>query len=165
MAANRRPRKAYRPRPVVRDTMAFVRKSLTPLRDHDDYVLNWKSSVHGSMHSLVRGIAVQQDVDSLLAAHHVCEALLKTGMGADYRQLLVASSAALRGLTDRAAQLGRFSVRETELAALNDMIDLHDALMEHVTVGQIDKALVLAKSEILAGRARRKIPAAQATAA
>jgi hypothetical protein len=46
-------------------------------------------------------------------------------------------------------------MKSDEMQAMRDLMGLHDELLDVVTVGQFEKALVYAKKEINAGRVAR----------
>jgi hypothetical protein len=60
-------------------------------------------------------------------------------------------------IANRGAATSRFIVRASEMNALNDLMDLHDAQMDVITIKDMEGALALAKSEVKAGRATRLI--------
>jgi hypothetical protein len=50
-------------------------------------------------------------------------------------------------------ELGRFVLKSDEMAALNTVMELHDAQLDVINVQQMERALDLVQSEIRGGRA------------
>jgi hypothetical protein len=155
MPANKKPRKRYRPKPVMLNTLEFVKESMQPLAEHGNYLLDWKLKNNLAFAALLRGQADRQDIDTLVAARNIVEALVVTLKGKDIDGTLTRSAAALIEICDR-ANAGRGTVtRAPEQQAIRDLMLMHDELMDGVTVKEFEVALAYAKKEINAGRAQR----------
>ena len=155
MSANKKPRKKYRPKPVVRNPIAYVMESLKPIQQHDSYWLDLQLKNSQSMSALFQGRAQKPDMDVLIAMHNVCEALWRMGKGVEYGDVLIRGKAALLDVGRRGVTTGRFILKAPEMQALNDLMELHDAQMEISTVGDLEKALAIVNSMI---RAKKAIP-------
>lgn len=155
MPGNSKPRKKYRPKKNLVDPVGFVTESLTPLLEQETYVRDLHLSTHSAMRSLIRGSATKDDMNAILSAHNITQALLVTQKLTDVDQVILKSEAALYALTDRAKVLGRYVLKALELQTLNDMVALHDDFMGVITVGQMEEALKFSKAELKAGRVTR----------
>lgn len=149
MPGSKKPRKKYRPKPVFADPLGFVLESSKPLAEHDNYVINWKVNNHLSMQALVKGEASKADMDALIAAHNITRALLIT-KGMPLVDLLAAGKDAIVDIGRRHQELQRFVPRGPQITAINELLSLHDELLDAITVKEFENALAYARREIQA---------------
>jgi hypothetical protein len=90
--------------------------------------------------NLTQGKAVREDIDTLIQAVNIVEALYRLGFGADYKDEVFAGLDALHDVGVRGVISGRFILKSEEMRALNMVIELHDAQLEVITVKDIEKA-------------------------
>ena len=95
------------------------------------------------MTALTRGLATRQDIDVLIPAVNIVEALYRMGFGRDYFPEVRAGLDALFEVGVRGAESGRFELKASEMDALNVVMELHDAQLEVITVKDMDKAIAL----------------------
>jgi len=150
-----RKRSRYRPKPVMTNPVAYVIESVTPAAKHDSYLLDLKIKNHGSMHALTHGLATRGDMDVLIAMCNMVEALWSLGFGKDFEDVVVQGQASLLAVGKRGLSTGRFILRGPEMAALNLLMELHDAQMEVVTVGDIERGVELVHKRVRAGQIER----------
>jgi hypothetical protein len=148
-----RKRSKYRPRPVLANPVAWVLESMTPVAKHGDHLIDLKIKNHGAMTALTQGRATRADMDLLIAMSNMIEALWTFGFGREYTDVMREGREALLEIARRGAATGRFIVRAQEMNALNVFMELHDAQMEAITVGDIERAVALVRREIAAKRA------------
>ena len=146
-------RSAYRPRPVLANPLAYVLEGVRPVAKHDSYLVDLLLKNHSAMETLLKGEATKKHMDTLIACHNIVEALYRMGFGRDHSSCVLRGKAALLDLCRRGAQTGRFVCRAPEIQALNDLMELHDAQMQAITVRDMEKAIALARCEIRSGRA------------
>lgn len=144
MGVSAKPRKKYRPRAKLQNPIQHVIESLSPVRNQVGYVTNWKIKLHAAMNWLTKGEASKKDIDTLLAGHYLCGAWVGMGIGTDYKSVLICSHVALADLYIRGDKTQRYVLKALEMQALNDMIELHDAMIDEVTVDQMEKARLIA---------------------
>ncbi|MFN3376349.1 MAG: hypothetical protein ACK40S_07345 [Burkholderiaceae bacterium] len=130
------------------NTMQWIKESLTPVAKHDSYLVELKIKNNLAFASLLRGEAQNAEFDTLIAMHNIVEALFRMGFGRDYSDCVIRGKAALLDVCRRWQQTGKAVCRAPELQALRDLMELHDAQMEVVTVRDIEKARELALREI-----------------
>jgi hypothetical protein len=145
MASSKKPRKKYRPKAQITDPLTWAIESNKRLADHADYSLVWKVTVNGAMLALTQGTAGRQEINDLLAAHNGVLGLVKTLNYPDDTYIMQRCQSALQSVVARFAEVGRYVLRGSEMAALNDMIALHDEFLDHVTVRQMEEALAYIK--------------------
>lgn len=154
MGRNAKPRKKYRPKGRMIDPLGFVIESVKPLAEHGNYLLEWKLRNHLAFEALLKASASKRDLDNLIAARNICEALVHTLDGKDIDGTLTRSAIALIEIHQRASEGKGTAMRAPEIQAMRDLMQFHDELLDAVTVGQFDAALQYARREIALGRAQ-----------
>jgi hypothetical protein len=150
-----RKRSKYRPRAVLANPVAYVVESVTPVTQHDSYLVDLKIKNHGAMAALTQGRATRAEIDMLIAMSNMIEALWTMGFGKEYEAVMCAGQAALISVGRRGLADGRFILRGSEMTALNELMDLHDAQMEVITVGDIERGIALIRKRERAGQVHR----------
>lgn len=154
MAANKKPRKAYRPKPVRIDPVGYVLTGLKPVGEVGDELVTLRIKNHGALAALTQGRATSLDFNMLISALNVTEALMMQELGAEYSPALKAGQEALTAIGQRCRTLGRFVLRAEEMTALNLAMEVHDAQLEICTVAQIERAIHTVRKVVTTGRAR-----------
>jgi len=149
-----RKRSKYKPKPVLANPLGYVMESATPLIEHETYVVDWQLKNNSAFEKLLKGIADKKDINTLVAARNITEGLMVTLKGADADGTLARSAVALIELCDRGNAGKSLVMKAQELQAMRDMMQLHDELLEVVTVRQFERALEYTMNEIKVGRAR-----------
>lgn len=149
-----RKRSKYRPKPVLKDPLGFVLESITPVAQHDSYLVDLKIKNHLALTTLTKGLANRKDIDTLIAMVNIVEALYRYGFGRDYVKEVCAGLNALYEVSVRGAESGRFVLKAGEMDALNTVMELHDAQLEVITVRDMDKAIALVIEEFKQKRMR-----------
>lgn len=150
-----RKRSKYRPRPVLQNPVGYVIESMTPVSQHESFLIDVKIKTHMALANMTQGKAVREDVDTLIEAVNVVEALHRMGFGTEYGDEMRNGLDALHSVGVRGAQSGRFILRSQEMKALNAIIDLHDAQLEVITLKDMERAYKLVLEEF---RQKKVIP-------
>jgi hypothetical protein len=150
-----RKRSSYRPRPVLANPLLYVLESFTPVRAHDSYLIDLKIKNHGAMSNLTRGIAVRQDIDTLISMGNLTEALYRLGFGREYGDVVKQGLDALHDVGKRGVQTGRFILKAQEMSHLNLSMELHDAQMDLITVKDMEKAIEIVNKEFQLRKMKR----------
>jgi hypothetical protein len=154
MGTTKKPRKKYRPKPVLQNPVGYVLESMVPIRNHDFPLVTIKIKNHGALTALTRGHATRKDIDTLITMVNIVEALYRLGFGADYTDVVNAGLDALHTVAVRGATTDKFILRAKEMLDLNTVIELHDAQMDVVTVKDMEQALRLVEQEYRAKKMR-----------
>lgn len=142
-----RKRSKYRPRAVLQNPLGYVLESLKPVSQHEQYLVELKIKNHLAMSALTKGLATRGDIDTLIAAVNIVEALYRLGFGREYADVVKDGLNALRSVGKRGVESGKFILKADEMNALNLAVELHDAQMEIITIKDMDKAIALVKEE------------------
>jgi hypothetical protein len=156
-----RKRSSYKPRAVLANPLAYVIEGMKPVAQHESYLIDLKIKNHSAMAALTQGHATRADMDVLIAMNNITEALWRMGFGKEFNHVMRGGHMALVEIANRGAATHRFIVRANEMNALNELMDLHDAQMDVITIKDMESALALVKSEVQSGRANRLAKRAQ----
>ena len=150
-----RKRSSYRPKPVMVNPLLYVLESFTPVRAHDSYLIDLKIKNHGAMSNLTRGLAVRQDIDTLISMGNLTEALYRLGFGREYGDVVKQGLDALHDVGKRGVQTGQFILQAQEMSHLNLSMELHDAQMDLITVKDMEKAIEIVNKEFQLRKMKR----------
>lgn len=145
-------RSKYRPKPVIQNPLAYVLEGMTPLRQHTSMdTVEIKN--HSAMYDLIRGQATKQQMDLLIAMHNICHALVRLGIGEDHKDCLERGKKALYDVCCRGATTRKFVCKSGEITALNDLMELHDAQLDVITVKDMEKAVQIVQADLQSEKA------------
>jgi len=136
-----RKRSKYRPKGVRLDNLTWIQAGFKKL-DAIGAGTTLKIRNHDAMNNIRLGVATRQDIDAVIDAFNVAEALAKRGMGADWATEIRAAQDALLELARRGVSRGfRFIVKAEELTAMNLGMEIHDAQLDVVSVRELETAM------------------------
>jgi hypothetical protein len=147
-----RKRSKYKPKGVRLDNMAWVQSGLKRVEDVSASA-TIKIRNHDAMNTLRLGNATKAEIDIIIAALNIAEALARQGVGSDWLPELRTAQDALLTLARRGLT-SRFIVRADELTALNLAMEIHDAQLEAVTVKQLETAMDFVAETVRLKKAR-----------
>lgn len=148
-----RKRSRYRPKGVILDPINHVlsgMKRVGSISAGTDLMIK----NHSSLDAVRRGQASRDDIDVLIAAMNMTEALAMMRIGEDWKVEIRAAQDALFAVGSRGAQTGKFILRGPELTALNLGMEIHDAQLAVCTVAELERAMDLVHKTIVAKKAR-----------
>lgn len=152
----RKPRKKYRPKGVLPDPMSYVMKGFVPIAQVGDEAVKLKIKAYDALNNIREGRGEFKDVDQVVAAMNVCEALALGGeIGKEYAAEIRAGQDALFAMAQRGADTGRFLFTGPELVAVNEAMEIHAAQMDIVTVAELQTALQCVVKLTRTGKARK----------
>jgi hypothetical protein len=155
-----RKKSKYKPKGVRLDTMAWIKSGMLKAAQvgGGSIILDTRIKNHNAIDKLRLGQADKDDVDILIQAFNVTEALAIRNIGEDFRAEIKAGQDALYNLGVRSVSLGRFVATGPELNAINLTMEIHDAQLDICTVAEMEGALDDVWDQIKKNKARR-IPA------
>lgn len=149
-----RKRSKYRPKPVRLDAIEHAISGVRPLTSVGSYFIDLKIKNHHALAQMTAGTATRSDVEILVAALNMAEALAKLRVGKDWMPEIEAGQEALRSMLIRATEKKRFLFTGPELNAVNLANDVHDAQLEAATVAELEKAIGLVRTVCRTGGAK-----------
>ena len=133
-----------KPRQILVDPVAWVLNGFKPIATSYNQIQTVQIKNHGAIEAIRQGKAGLEDVNALLTAFDVAEALATLGQGTDWLEEIRSGYAAL----DAASHRPRFLFTGPELTAVKLIVDILDAQLDSpkTTVDLMTKALKLAAS-------------------
>jgi hypothetical protein len=104
---------------------------------------------------LRKGEATRIDIDTIISAFNIAEALARMQIGDDYAKEIKAGQDALLDVAKRGVgRDDKFILKAAELTAIMLVAEIHDAQLEITTIGELEKAMDIVAKEIKARKAR-----------
>jgi hypothetical protein len=148
-------RKKYKPKGVRLDATTWVINGFRNISETGDAVLHLKIKNHESLECLRKGEATRMDIDAIISAFNMAEALARMQIGDDYAAEIKAGQDALLAVAKRGVNRDdRFVLKAAELTAIMLVAEIHDAQLEITTIGELEKAMDIVAKEIRMRKAR-----------
>ena len=148
-----RKRSKYRPRGVIVDTMLYVSSGMKKVGSISAGT-DLKIKNHAALESVRRGEGTRDDIDVLISAFNITEALAIQSIGEDWKDEIRAAQDALLAVGRRGVETGKFILRGPELTTFNLAMEIHDAQLDACTVTELEKAMDFVQAMIRAKKAR-----------
>ena len=131
MGNTRKPRKAYRPRPVnnLATLMAMQGACLLSVEDR----MAWQDALHDALTAVRTGVAQRAQWAALFDAINLVEELCRMGLAKDTADVVPTAQAAVCAILDRLQAIGVRSARAAELQALRELVGAFADLMAGIT--------------------------------
>lgn len=157
-----RKRSKYRPKAVRLDNLAWVSAGLKKVGTLPEAGVSLKLKNHEALHSMLKGQGNREQLDVLLAAFNVAEALwrLNPNLGALHKADIQAAQDALFSMGQRYKRTGSMAFTGPEMAAVRYAMEIHDAQLDACTVREMERAIDFVTNEILSKHARAIMEAA-----
>jgi len=150
-----RKRSKYRPRVVLQNPLEFVLSGFKPVRDLPGVYLDVQIKNREALEQIRKGDATKENIDMLIGAFNITEALAIMGKGHDWLDEIKQGQDALLALSRRGVANGmRFIMTARQWEALKLVMDLHEEQLAHATVHDIEKAHNHVLAVIRQGKAR-----------
>ena len=150
-----RKRSKYKPKGIRADALGYVLKGMQPFKTVE-YSTVLRIRNHEAMDTLRKGDATITDIDVLIGAFNMCEAytMLRSELGADWKEEIGAGLDALHAVGRRGVESGRFILKANELTAMNLVMEIHDEQLNSTTVDDMERAMDIVTKEYRAKRMR-----------
>ena len=149
-----RKRSKYRPKGVRLDAVSWVINGMKPVTVAKDEILTLRIKNHIAPDVLRTGGGGKSDMDVVIAALNMTEALARLRIGGELSDQIRAGRDALYALATRGARLGRFVFTGPELQAINLAMEIHDAQLDVCTIAELENAVEIVKQELRSKRMR-----------
>ena len=148
-----RKRSRYRPKGVLLGPLTHV---LTGLNRVGSITAGTTLKIknHDALNTVRQGEAGRDDIDILIGALNMAEALARMEIGDDWKDEIRAAQDALLSVGRRGAETGKFILRGPELIALNLGMEIHDAQLDACTISELEKAMDIVNNDIRNHKAR-----------
>lgn len=159
MSANKKPRKKYKPKGVIRDPVNFVVAGSRPASE--EIQLDTKILYHSAMTQMVQGNGKKDDWQTLANAMNVGLILCEMGYGQEFVPDLVKAQGAMVLVKQRFRATGKMGLRGEEMQAINVALDLHDQQLALTPIRDIERAVLCVDRELRRGNFVTVEPSAQ----
>ncbi len=128
MSRNKKPRKAYRPKPVCADPMALARHhACKPAKEDRQQVLD---ALRDAVKALREGVATEMDWSVAAGSLALAQAIERRGIVRGLQTEIADTESVLQKIYDRAIRMGegrwvRVTLHADEIKALADFVTLH----------------------------------------
>jgi len=147
-----RKKSKYKLKPVYLDAMAFVQSGMKPLAAVGSELVKLRIINHDALLALAQGRATLGDMNKLVEVGNMSEAFAHQGIGSDWTAEIRAGQDGLLAVAQRSKWVGK----GLELAAIRELIEVHDAQLDVVTVTQTERAFAHIR-EVKRNKRARKI--------
>ena len=144
-----RKRSTYRPRPVILDTLNWVRSGFKPLVEIADENIKLRLKNRMALDAVIHGDATPYDIDVLINVSNMCTALARR-IGADYKDDIREAADAIEAMQRRYTRWKKVQATAAELEAINLMFRIHEAQLDAARINDLEQAIALAKRKVAA---------------
>jgi hypothetical protein len=148
-----RKRSKYRPRGVIYDTLNYVVSGMKVVGAMSSGT-TLKIKNHAALESVRQGHGTREDIDILICAFNITEALAIMRIGDEWKDEIRAAQDALLAVGRRGAETGKFILRGPELTSFNLAMEIHDAQLDACTVSELEKAMNFVEEALRKKQAR-----------
>jgi hypothetical protein len=135
-----RKRSKYRPRGLIYDTLNHVLSGMKVVGAISAGT-TLKIKNHTALEQMRQGLGTREDIDVLICAFNITEALALMRIGDDWKDEIRAAQDALLAVGRRGVETGKFILRGPELTSFNLAMEIHDAQLDACTVSELEKAM------------------------
>ena len=139
-----RKRSSYRPRPVLKDAMAWIQSGFQPMVAVGDQNVTLRLRNHIAFNAVLTGTATVADLNILIAVSNMATALARKH-GVDWREEIRAAADAIEAMQNRYIKWGKVQTTPTEIDAVALLLEIHDAQLDASRVVDLDQALKIAR--------------------
>lgn len=152
-----RKRSKYRPKGVIYDTMNYVMSGMKVVGAISAGT-TLKIKNHAALEQVRQGLGTREDIDVLICAFNITEALAMMRIGDDWKDEIRAAQDALLAVGRRGVETGKFILRGPELTSFNLAMEIHDAQLDACTVAELEKAIEVVETITKNKQARAIVP-------
>jgi hypothetical protein len=146
-----RKRSKYRPIARLENPIGWVIERMKPAISASEWLITLKLRNHGALLAMMDGTANLRHADDTIAAHAMCHVLASRGFGVEYKPVVDAAHHAIVSFCERHKRVGRYGLTGSEIAALRDLLELHDQQIGATTIGEVEDAIAAASALIKSG--------------
>ena len=142
-----RKRSTYRPRPVILDTLNWVKSGFKPLVSITDENVKLRLKNRMALDAVIHGEGTPYDLDVLINVSNMTTALARKH-GADWREEIRMAADAIEAMQRRYTRWKKIWAAPGELDAINLMFRIHEAQLDEARINDLEKAIALAKRKV-----------------
>lgn len=157
MRSKPKKRMKYPPGARLTNPVQWVLENISPVNtaEHGQWLVHLNLRNHSAIGALMEGNGTKPILRDVVAMFNMSRSLLLMGFGVDQTDIILTAEKGIREYTERIQKTGSYTLKASEITMLKDLLELHDAQMEVVTVGDVQKAIDNAKREFQGGKCTR----------
>lgn len=150
-----RKKSKYKPKGLRYDNLTYVLGGMAKVSDVPHGGVTLKIKNHNALANITQGNGKRDDVDMLISAMNIAEALAINGVGRDWWPEIQEAQNCILKMAQRGLAKGdKFLLYGEEMKSLNLGMDIHDAQLDACTVKELETAIAMVENEIKNKRAR-----------
>ena len=151
-----RKKSSYKPRGVRLDNMNWILAGMKKVGTLPTAGVSLKLKNHAALEAILTGQGTRADVDVLIAAVNMSEALIRIreDLGRDWAKEIRDAQDAIYTMSKRGVEKNRFAFTGPEMTAVKLIMDLHDTQLDECSVQEMEQALFIVAEEIRLKKAR-----------
>ena len=135
-----RKRSTYKPRPVIQDTMSWIKQGMTPISADVDNDIKTKARMHMAAMALEQGTADVHDLNTLISVSNIATGFKNVGKGRDWEQEIRTGAHAVAAVRERLVKWKKVQATATEVEAISLLVQICQAQLEASTRADFEKA-------------------------
>ena len=144
-----RKKSSYKPRQIRADAHQWVITGMKSVAETDAIIVV-RTKNHMALDAVLKGKATRQDIDDLISAINMTEALAKLDIGNDWSVEINEAQQAMLTMCRRGiANRDHFAFTGVEMAAVKLAMQVHDAQLDKCSVKEMEQALSLVYAAII----------------
>jgi hypothetical protein len=150
----------YKPKGIRLDNMAWVQSGIRKVGTLPTAGVELKLKMHEALAAMLNGSATKADVDTLIYAVNIAEALIRVraDLGRDWITEIKAAQDAIHDMGVRGYKKNKFLFTGPEIMAVKVVVELHDQQLDNCTVKEMEQALFIVNEVIRLKKARPIVP-------
>jgi len=149
-----RKRSTRKPRHIRLDAVLWVIAGMKRVASlpNENMIIRMRNRL--ALDALLKGKATREDLDVVIAAANMAQALTKLKIGQDYKEEIDAAHESIVTMCRRGIAHGdRFVFTGPEMATVKLLMDIHDAQLDSCTVAQMEQGLDIVTASIIRKKA------------
>jgi hypothetical protein len=151
-----RKKSKYKPKNVRTDNLQWILAGMKKVGSLPSAGVALKLKNHESLDALLKGVANRDDIDVLIAALNMAEALYRINpdLGLDWKDEIKEAQDAIHTVGKRCLERPTFACTASEREILRTFIEIHDAQLDECTVKEMEEGLYFVSEVIRLKKAR-----------
>ena len=145
-----RKRSNYRPRHIRTDALQWVISGMKKVASLTNQNMIIRTRNRMALDAVLKGKATRDDLDVVIAAANMAQALTKLNLGSDWKDEIDAAHESIVTMCRRGIAHGdRFAFTGPEMATVKLLMDIHDAQLDECTVADMEQGLNIVTASIV----------------
>jgi len=144
----------HKPRTLITNPIAYVINNVSTLSSEKSQEIKMRASNHAAIDEISMGRGTAEHMRVLIDAFNMAFVLAKRGKGKDWLPEIGNAQAALDTLAHRSTRIGRYTLTGPELQAIRLGLEIHDAQLDEVSIGELGSAVDYIVQRTLAKQVR-----------